>query len=550
MHPDPAATRDFPLHVKKLEKRIHLEAVAALSGGAQSLADFKHASGWLTDSTRYNAVPVKGARGAPTTSMSDAWIDALHTHGVVVTIPRELINGWVHMFAVLELAKRRWRAIKHTRDANDVLGKETLMQLTFPTKTDICQLVHKGECFAAFDFSAFFDQFVYAPEIGARFCFRKHGRYFRLNTLAMGQRQAVEVAATTTARLLDFSPNCASAAVIDNVIFAGSEESVLADATTFVARCNAVGATLNEDVSTADAIKAVVATSGDWCGVHLDFAAKTASLTEKTLDKVAYSWERRETWTWRTFWAHVGRLFWAWQIIELPMADFFPLLRFVSKIGGWLATAPASCWDQPASIWSSVWPTLRVWTKLVLTNAPRRVPREQEPEWIVATDASEWGWGYFALHNTSGAVRAFGAPWSPLFRYYYGDRLGTSTFTEPQAIVNALCHLLPATQPTAAVILTDNTVAQASFGRGFNTHSFHINECLRRVQSIFGSNFRFRFHYLPGEQNPADGLSRGTQHSDALSAETRDQGCRTLRQASGVCQNSLQPGLAADVRPT
>jgi hypothetical protein len=148
------------------------------------------------------------------------------------------------------------------------------------------------------------------------------------------------------------------------------------------------------------------------------------------------------------------------------------------------------------------------------------VPTVRRPEWLVATDASGWGWGYFAVHNDTGEVRTHGAQWSYGFAQRYGDRLGVSTFTEPQAVINSLCHLLSPSAPTRVRVLTDNTVTQASYQRGFNTHSFHINGCLQRLQTIFGNEFHFDFGYLPGECNPADGWSRGMI---AENEEARDQ---------------------------
>jgi hypothetical protein len=356
----------------------------------------------------------------------------------------------------------------------------------------------------------------------------------------MGQRQAVEVAACTTARLLDFAPRSTTAAIIDNVIFVGSRADVVRDATIFVERVRAVGGLLNEDVSN---IGALAQTVGDWGGVHLDFEAKTSCLSQKTLDKTHYSWVHRGEWTWRQFAAHIGLLFWSWQLIQLPMADFFPLLRFISSSSKWL-TENEHAWDAPAALWSSAWPPLEQWTMLLLRNAPRVVPHLQAPEWLVATDASEWGWGYFAVHNTTGAVRTHGAQWTPLFRHLYGDRLWVSTFTEPQAIVNSLCHLLSPSNPQRVRILTDNTVAQASFQRGYNARSFHINECLRRLHTLFGDEFTFDFVYLPGECNPADVLSRGLRI--AQREEARDQVVSAeMRRIAGSAQLPREIGLPA-----
>jgi hypothetical protein len=85
-------------------------------------------------------------------------------------------------------------------------------------------------------------------------------------------------------------------------------------------------------------------------------------------------------------------LFWSWQIIDLPMPEFYPLLRFVSAAGRFL-TEHEDAWDQPMSVWDSAWPTLEKWTQLMLNNAPRKVDQVAAPEWIVCTDACERGWG-------------------------------------------------------------------------------------------------------------------------------------------------------------
>jgi hypothetical protein len=494
----------WPLHVKDVP-RISLDAAEQLTGSERSLADLRYVRGWLSEDSRYEIVAEKDARGIPTTKMPEEWLVKLRQHRVIVDVDRCDVRGWVHMFAVPEPAKMRFRPIKYTRDVNDVLGRESVMPLRFPTKQEICALVHHGECFIALDFAAYFDQFEYTPEVGARFCFRRGDRFFRLNTLAMGQRHAVEVAACTTARLLDFGPRTKTAAIIDNVIFVGQREDVIRDASTFVERVRLVGARLNED--TAD-IAALVQTTGDWGGIHLDFSAKTSCLAVKTVDKTAQSWDFRGAWTWRTFAAHIGLLFWAWQIVDVPMSNFFPLLRFVSWVGLML-TERDDQWDEPAAIWSSAWPALERWTLLVLRNVPRPVPTSQAPEWLVATDASEFGWGYFAVHNATGTVRTHGARWTPEFRRLYGDRLWVSTFTEPQGVVNAMCHLLDPTRPQRVRVLTDNTATQAVFQRGFSSRSFHMNECVDRLGKIFGDGFVFDFAYLPGEINPADCFSRG-----------------------------------------
>jgi hypothetical protein len=318
------------IHVKDVP-RMSIPALLQLSSSSSSVrAAFVHASGWLTDLSRYQVVPRRSANGAPRARLSDEWVAALVQYGVCTPIPRAAVRGHVRMFGVPEPAKKRFRPIKHTADVNEVLGKDTLLPLRFPSKAEIINLVNKGSHFIALDFSAYFDQFLYAPEVGELFCFRHGSKFFRLCTLAMGQRQAVEVAATATALLLDFDRRTQVESVIDNVIFVGSREDVLRDAAIFVDRVRAAGGRLNEDVAN---LESLVSTSGEWCGVAIDLTNKTASLTTKSVAKVVKSWGMRASWTWRGFAAHIGLLFWAWGILDLPMPEFFPVLSFVSRVG-------------------------------------------------------------------------------------------------------------------------------------------------------------------------------------------------------------------------
>ncbi len=486
--------------------RINIDALLKLPTTCpETVTVCRHAAGWLSEDVRYRTVRRRAANGAPRAKLSDEQVAALLQHGVVRRIPRSAVKGWVRMFTVPEAAKRRFRPIKHTADVNDALGKESLLKLRFPSKASLVGLVHHGTHAIALDFAAYFDQFLYTESIGEMFCFRHGQDYFCLRTLAMGQRQAVEVAATTTALLLDFPGRRTHVeACIDNVIFVGSEEDVLRDAREFVARVRAVNGQLNENV---DDLPSLVAQRVDWCGVALNFVDKSVALTKKTLEKVAISWGQRASWSWRGFAAHVGLLFWAWGILDLPMAEFFPLLSFVSRVGRSM-TEDESQWDAPAFIWDSVWPVLDRWTGMLSANAPRTVPRVRTPEWLVMTDASRWGWGYVALNEVSGELRHSGAPWSDFMEHTHGDKLGSSVFAEPFGVLFSLRHLLQRGSTARVRLATDNTATQASFQRGFNARSPAINWCIAEMRRSF-PQLAIDFIYVAGSSNLADTFSRG-----------------------------------------
>lgn len=541
-----AVSSKWPVHAKMVG-RIDYDALSQLPASAATKAIWESEKGWLIDPARYAAVPTtKRVRGAK--RMQRDWFATLLKCGLIAPVPADEVLGAVDVFPTAEEAKQRNRLIKEPKLINELLGKETLRALRFPTKREICELTRAGEYFIALDMAAYYDQFALGEEVSRRFCFTNGERganqvTYRALTLTMGQRQAVGVADAATNLLLDFPKRGRVArSIIDNVIFVGSKEQVVADATTFIERVRSVGATLNEiDVQqpvTRAQVAALAKTSGEWGGIALDMTSKTVKMSPKTLDKIRRSWDSRHSWTWRHFAAHIGLLFWSWGIIALPMADFFAVLRFVSEMGRRFTEDP-TLWDRRADIWPSVWPQLERWTDLAVANAPRLVPQQSTAELLVMTDASEWGWGYVALDESTGQVHQHGERWSYDLRRNHGSKLRHSTFAEPQAVINTMCHLLRADSPRHVRFGSDNTVTVASYNRGFNTHSFDINECLRRCHDYFGDGWTFEFMHIPGEKNLADPFSRnrvaGEGDRAAISAE--------LRRLVGNPQPASPPGV-------
>ncbi len=497
---------DAPLHVK-IVPRIDIQQVRDLPASPETKAAFARVTGWLDDDSFYSSVPECSASEVPFTKMSAADINNLSRHGIIDEIEPRDVRGPVRMFKVPEVAKGRFRPIKHTYLINDILDKSTLPASPMATTRDIVDLVLRGSHFLSLDFSAYYDQFRLCDDVSRRMCFRKGKRYYRVCTLPMGQRQAVPVAATTTAMFLDFPcKRTTTQAVIDNVIFVGTEKDVLSDARKFVRRVHSCNGKLNEDTIE---LTPLLRTSGEWCGVMLDLTAKTVALTNKVVEKLKVSWSRRTLWTYRNFAAHCGLLFYAWNVLDIPAAEFYPLLRFISECGRVMSLDPER-WDDTVYIWPSARSSLERWTAIAIANAPRVVKERGSPDWLVCTDASAYGWGYVALNSSTNEIRSFGAPWNHQHVAYYGEKLKKSTVAEPLAIYNAMCHLLKKSAgPTRVRVGTDNTVAAASYTRGFNAHSFDINECLRRLRATFGPEFSFEFCYIPGEENVADPYSRG-----------------------------------------
>jgi len=233
------AESGWPIHAKDLgdkDKRIDFDKLEHLPvAHAETSKIWRQERRWLEDDDMYKDVPVKGADGAPGARLKSEWVERLEEVHVIRKIPRNQVRGWVKMFAVPEVRKQRFRPIKFTQNINEVLDKSTLRKVGFPSKQDICGFVYQGEWMLAFDFAAYYDQFILDRVIGRRSCFRHGKDYYCLNTLAMGQRQAVEIAEAATGVLIDFKRKSKVArSIIDNVIFVGTRDQVIADGKEFV----------------------------------------------------------------------------------------------------------------------------------------------------------------------------------------------------------------------------------------------------------------------------------------------------------------------------
>ena len=548
----------WPIHVKPVTKANH-DAIESLPGveGSTTVEVWVVARRWLEDDNIYaeNNVPVRGAEGLPCARYQQRWIDALVEHGVIEQIRDRSVRGHVLLYAIPEPQKQRFRAIMHTKDINDSCGRDTLLPCVFPTKFDIAAGVHDGEWSVSLDFAAYYYQFQLAPAVGNRMCFRFNGRAYALRREAMGQRQAVGVAVAATNRLLDFQHRSTSVkSIIDNVLFTGSKDAVIDDACEFIERCKRVNATLNDiDVQTAtrEEVAALARQVSSWGGVQFDLRSrevcddeghcgKTVQIMSKAAQKTAQSWDLRAAWTWRNYAAHIGMLFWAWGILDLPMASYFDVLRFNSAVGKMatdeLETERARLgvradvlienpfWSRPAEVWQSVWSDLERWTRDVISNRPRYVLPAGELHVLLECDASKEGWCFFAFDLWSSMSIVRSSKWTEQQQRRYGDRLHQSTTAESLAITFSL-QAARRVWPDARRfgVLSDSVVAIVSHTRGFNSRSYYINSCVvERLLSMPSADFPVEFRHVPGKDNIADAGSRGAAVAGAMSEGEKD----------------------------
>ena len=431
----------------------------------------------------------------------------------------EEVTSTCIIFPVAEVMKNRRRLIKHSKWFNATFGRETLEGVRLLRTKELVQSVHDGTYAITLDFSAWFDQFEMAEGVRPNFCFTAGGKWFRLTRLPMGMRQAVDVAHTATEVIASF-PRPKGVRVdtyVDNIRLLGKNRAdVIAAAVTFIQRCRAVGASINEVPTDEDALTAatrLVATSGEFLGAFFDYETKEVRLGSKSIKKLEVMQEHlthnSDAFTHRNFLTTFGLLFFALQVTRAPAAHrYYPLKeytrvsRLIQRDPGLLETLYTCSPSRGRHIES--------WIADVIKNDMRKVPlvpHPSEADFILVTDASLWGWGACLLDTATGELHTWNAPWDAKWK---GARV--SSWSEPEGIARALRHFFPQGSTRSVAILSDSSAAVGAFAKG-RSKAFAVNRALLKVQEIF-PDFNASWHHIAGVVNPMDGQSRGEELGD------------------------------------
>ncbi len=436
----------------------------------------------------------------------------MHAAGQIEEIKGDEVLGHVLVFPVTELAKRRFRIIKHTRDINVKFGSDSLMKTVLPSRAEQSSQAASGKFAICLDFAAYFDAFPMHEEVQRRMCFTADGKTYKLTRMPMGQRHSVAIAQGATDVLLSFeyAQGVTSQSCIDNVRFVGPKAGVIETARRFVERCRQAGCTLNElpSSNTAEQDLAMITelthNKGVWLGAEYDYAAGMQRVAQKSLDKLTTSWRNRASWTYRTFAAHMGLLFFATSICRLHPGSFFEAMKQFRRRSADLTEKP-ELWDCPLTLSGGEARDLERWTAQASMNPWTPCFDGNPASKVLITDASEWGWGAIFYDVAAGSMKIVSQRWSE------GDRLALdvqhSVYAEPEAVFRALCRFVCPLTRQAVAVLSDSTTAVYALGRGYSP-SFMVNTIANRCRKGF-PNTRLDFYHVAGSLNAVDAYSRG-----------------------------------------
>lgn len=420
----------------------------------------------------------------------------------------------VNAFTIPEPKKTRRRPIFETLTNRD-LGRELLQPMHHLQRAQVRRQTPRGSCAFSFDFASYYDAFVLPPPIRALFRFRCHNdKLWQLRTLAMGQRQACEIAQCATdilSALPSGCPNVHVATMIDNVRFSApltARTELLAAVRTFLVRVADGNLCLNDvDATTLlemseDELWEQRVESEDFLGEHYDYITGTVQNTMSTVEKALFidrQLATHVTLTKRQVAAMYGLILYARHTINAPLAPYFTALRFLRTLEGhinWDARAP------PIPV--GVCQQLRALLAVIIANHPVLIlpARDRgEIDTIIVVDASSAGWGAIVANHDSGGVFGFSEPWPQPIRH--------SAVAEPRAIKRAIARFLHPTDIRRVLIVTDHSpivwAAPHDDGSGGYARGYELNSLFYFI-SFYKSSFFFSF--VSGVNNLADTLSR------------------------------------------
>lgn len=540
-----STVKRYPLHLTQHSQFVDFDGILNLSCLTDDLPsqitrnNVLIGKTYLHDPSIFEAsVPVRSARDCVTArNITPEQADQLFEYGIVEEVEDETeVKGRSLCFPVPEPHKGRERFIQHTLDANESLPPAPGVK--FRTVKELCDLVHKGDFMIEIDLKSYYHQFRLSREVANYFCFRlptREGRtrLVRLLVAPTGFSHMVFTGCAVTDRLLDFDhANSTVDTHIDNIaIISPTADEAISQISTLVKRCDASGVTIKEDTSN---IAKLVTRKTTYCGIVFDLKNKTVAVPEKTLDKVKLSLSLIDGWSHRGFAAMLGLLNYGTQILEVPLAEYFNLWRFVGEVGRKMHASDHKEWDTPISIPAAAMKDLQAWITVILANVPRKVPPPFSPNLLMTVDSCAEGWGYIALDETTGEMWHHRGSWSNAFRRKYGHLLKRSVFTEPWGVYFAKSHVMSKISGSRNFLIgTDNVATAATFRRRYCARSYHLNVIAKLDYNTF-PQLQTKYIHVAGRKNSvADFLSRNAS-SNVVNDEIRGYTPESLRRLLGV----------------
>jgi hypothetical protein len=409
----------------------------------------------------------------------------------------------IRYFSVAEVTKRRrrpifWPRLLLVRSSYDA-------QFRLLSVHEYRQLVHAGSHAVAFDLASSFWQVALPAD--SRLVMRgADGALYRVTRLPFGHDAAPEIMQLITSAIAEAATKRSSsqtldalrlAVHIDNVLAVGAPAALRAWSSAFVAICNELHCTLNEEPAN------LVNTHVDFVGMHFNFSSKTVALAETNRQK--FDTMNDEYDSLEDLERAIGRVWYAAAVLGMSLVGHYFFVKWWRRRLSALARGSAS-WLQRPSIPSHARTSLQKLLEAARQNVPSCVllhTRRSRPLAVVVTDASLTGWGAVLLregHEPAAVGDAFDVTYSHISIY------------EAAAAAMGLACFGPDVRGCDVILLVDNTSVEANLRRALCQR--HIRE---EAAAIFASgilrtldefDIHLRVAHIPSASNAADAISR------------------------------------------
>ena len=444
--------------------------------------------GWLSSTELHTSA----LRGVPK-SHRKRWSQRVSTKDLEGLLEAGIISpavgpsrAHVRLAFVEETAKQRRRVLFEPRDLNLGIKASGVPKcaVKLPSLADIRRLACDHSKIEYVDFTSFYYQIELSEKIRPFYRLVLNDELYELCVLPQGGTHSVGVAqalAITAAKIaLSKTPELKSLVYIDN-IFVGRhtepENGFAFEAQPFIVGTHGMGTKVS-----------VLGTVVDTKMKTMDAGPSSKKLANKLKEELL----SRDI-TFRQVLQIFGVCGFISRALHVPWCTF--PLSILSKTCILFAEDPMRLNSKRGLVEHEVNALIQM-LETILSKEPCSV-MESDPELVIATDASDWGWGAVILGKDEEFIEC--GEWNEAEK-----KLSINT-RELEAIFRGLTSAKSRYGEMSSVGIFTDSVALFALKKG---HSM-ANALNQRLKTIFGTNLGLHIRWLESEKNPADGPSRG-----------------------------------------
>lgn len=423
--------------------------------------------------------------------------------------PNETILAWCNAFERVEMKVPPRRRALFEPIINDIIKTHRMpITVQYATKKYTREGVLNTSHGYRADMAAWFDELDIEEDLFG--VIDDEGCEYTLGTTPMGFMPSCRIAHGTLKAIAPSAQRPTplgqyECLFVDNVNHMGTAQQAQDAMDINLERAAACGARLNLEAPAPQQ-------QYEFLGEAYDHVNKTRALTTKFLDKITQvkTLIKKPIITARQCFGIVGTICYAAEVLDMDLTDSTRLLKEHAEIAR--DASLRSTWHHKVALSKTAIQEAQSLINIAADNQPVHVTNghktindlnQSSSEQIIAyVDASRWGWGAIVIQSGQ-PIRYISQAWTA--QDHEQHLLSSSVTAEPLAIRRLLCTI----SPTANIIIyTDHQpLCCIVDDRWSATPSY--NAMLALIRDLSRNAITVTLRFIPGENNPADPLSRG-----------------------------------------